>query len=169
MKIFWHFVYYSLVAGMIVLFGITSANKFTQQKDFREGIENTWLLDWLPADVLAWAIPAVIVSIAAGLAYGMLNPKIQYYTLRAYFGLVALFTVFIVILLTDPDRLPCQCLGIDSGWTWWTQLTTNLVILSGTLTAIGLHDKWIVKKQGMSTPKTLDKSRNYGLTDLTRR
>lgn len=87
------------------------------------------------ARLLAWAVPGVefIVSVL------LIFQSTQITGLYAAFGLMTMFTTYIILASRFSDYVPCSCGGIIQNLTWTQHLIFNLVFLSLIVIAILLY------------------------------
>lgn len=87
------------------------------------------------AKVLAVVIPFIELAISMML----ILPKTRLKGLYAAFGLMVMFTTYIVLASRFSDYVPCSCGGVLEGMTWAQHLTFNAVFVLFGLTGILLH------------------------------
>ena len=87
------------------------------------------------ARLLVWAVPGVEVLISVLLIF----QRSRITGLYAAFGLMTMFTTYIIIASRFSDYVPCSCGGIIQNLTWTQHLIFNLVFLSLNVIAILLH------------------------------
>lgn len=79
---------------------------------------------------IAWVVPSIELIIAAMLIFS----RTRLFGFYAAFTLMVMFTVYIVIILTYADHVPCSCGGIleDMGWTEHLIFNIAFVLLGAT-------------------------------------
>lgn len=79
------------------------------------------------ADVLAWAVPIIEILISLALVF----QRYRLLALLASFGLMSMFTVYIIFILNFSPFVPCSCGGIlqDLGWQEHLIFNTFFIIL----------------------------------------
>lgn len=121
----------------ILIFVYTAASKYSDIERFKWAMGESPLIG-KPLNVpLAYLIPAFELIIA-GLLFFHKFRKIGLY---ASLILMGLFTVYIAILFSFFDKLPCSCGGIFSTLRWSEHL-----ILNSILTVIAAIGVWLHKK-----------------------
>lgn len=77
------------------------------------------------AQVLAVVVPFIELGICLMLIF----PKTQLKGLYAAFGLMVMFTTYIVLASRFSDYVPCSCGGVLEGMTWTQHLIFNTVFV----------------------------------------
>lgn len=77
------------------------------------------------AQVLAVVIPFIELGISLMLIF----PKTRLKGLYAAFGLMVMFTTYIVLASRFSDYVPCSCGGVLEGMTWTQHLIFNTVFV----------------------------------------
>lgn len=108
----------------IILFAYTAISKLLDFESFRIQLGQSPILT-THADWVAWTVP-ISELIVAGMLF---VPRLRFLGLGAAFFLMALFTTYIVIILSFTDFIPCSCGGVleDLGWT--EHLVFNLLFV----------------------------------------
>jgi len=86
---------------------------------------------------IAWLIPVLEISIAAML----IIQRIRLFGLYAAFGLMAMFTLYVIAILGFSKELPCACGGVLSMLHWKGHLVLNLVFAGMAIVGILLMNK----------------------------
>ncbi|HWK08121.1 MAG TPA: MauE/DoxX family redox-associated membrane protein [Puia sp.] len=131
----------------IILFLYSGISKLMDYTLFKEQIASSPIL--VPvAPLIAWLLPMteVIVSIL------LFIPSWRSKGLKASFGLMTIFTVYILAILTLDDHLPCSCGGIIELMTWKQHLVFNILCTSFSLWGIVLSKQSQRMKKETSTP-----------------
>lgn len=106
--------------SLIFLFVYASANKLLDVEKFRVQIGQSPLLVDI-AGFVVWFIPAVELLTAIFLAIS----KTRLIGLYASFGLMVMFTAYIIAILGFSEKIPCSCGGILSNMGWKEHLIFN--------------------------------------------
>lgn len=77
------------------------------------------------AQVLAVVVPFIELGISLMLIF----PKTRLKGLYAAFGLMVMFTTYIVLASRFSDYVPCSCGGVLEGMTWTQHLILNTVFV----------------------------------------
>ena len=123
--------------SFILLFVYTAASKFIDYENFRAVIGQSPLITRF-APVLAIVVPVAEIVIALLLVM----PRYRRAGLYASFAIMTLFTVYIVVLLTLSEKIPCSCGGVISQMSWTQHLYFNIVLM-----LLALLDMWLYTKQ----------------------
>lgn len=89
-------------------------------------------------DLISWSIPSLEILIAILLA----TPKWRQLGLYMAFGLMALFTAYIIAILQFSHHVPCSCGGVLERLTWREHLAFNIFFV-----ALGFIGTWLQVKQ----------------------
>ncbi len=115
-------VYIEIICFLfIVLFFYAAVTKLMNYEGFVGQIGKSPLLTRY-ANWVAWLIPTVELIITVLLA----SPRWRSIGLYASFGLMTLFTVYIIAILSYSNELPCSCGGILNTLDWNEHLIVNL-------------------------------------------
>lgn len=87
------------------------------------------------AKVLGVVIPVIELAISTMLIFSKTRLKGLY----AAFGLMVMFTTYIVLASRFSDYVPCSCGGVLEGMTWTQHLIFNAAFVLFALTGILLH------------------------------
>lgn len=87
------------------------------------------------ARLLVWVVPGVEVLISVLLIF----QRSRITGLYAAFGLMTMFTTYIIIASRFSDYVPCSCGGIIQNMSWTQHLLFNLAFLFLITVAILLH------------------------------
>lgn len=106
---------------MILLFGYTGIAKLIDYENFKFSLSESPYIWWM-APFLSWALPIGEL----GIVLMLLIPRFRRLGLWLSFILMALFTVYIgVMLAIAPDDMPCSCGGIFEEMSWGWHLVVN--------------------------------------------
>ena len=130
--------------SFILLFVYTAASKFIDYENFRAVIGQSPLITRF-APVLAIVVPVVEIVIALLLVI----PRYRRAGLYASFAIMTLFTVYIVVLLTLSEKIPCSCGGVISQMSWTQHLYFNIVFM-----LLALLGMWLYTKQADDHPSS---------------
>lgn len=126
------------------LFTYTAISKIIDFETFVVQLGQSPLLSAY-ANWVAVLIPAaeIIISLI------LLVPKIRYIGLFLAFGLMVMFSSYIIIILNYSDFIPCSCGGILSDMNWNEHLIFNFtfVFIGGICIILETHLKFTLKKQ----------------------
>ncbi len=121
---------------LALLFLYAAANKLLDYQKFTVQIgQSPILLGY--AGFIAWFIPAIEIVITLLLMF----PKTLLIGLYASFGLMAMFTGYIVVILNFAERVPCSCGGILDKMGWHEHLIFNSIFTIMALTGVLLRTK----------------------------
>lgn len=109
----------------IILFLYTGISKLADYGVFKEQIALSPVLEPF-APIIAWLLP-VIEFITAALLF---IPKCRLVGLYAALCLMVAFTIYISILLTVDEKLPCSCGGIIELLSWKQHLVLNITLIA---------------------------------------
>lgn len=108
----------------IALFVYAAINKLLDYEKFKAQMGQSPMLVhhiWY----LVWAVPAVELLIAI-----LLFISRTFLTgLYASFTLMLLFTIYIIVILTSGEKIPCACGGILQDMSWIQHLIFNMVFV----------------------------------------
>jgi uncharacterized membrane protein YphA (DoxX/SURF4 family) len=124
-----------IVCGLfILLFTYAAVSKLLDVEKFRVQIGQSPLLTSM-AGFVAWFIPAVEILISIMLAIG----RTRLLGLFASFGLMVMFTAYIVAITQFSEHVPCSCGGVlqKLGWTEHLIFNSGFVVLAAV--AVILH------------------------------
>ena len=128
----------------IFLFTYTAISKIIDFETFLVQLGQSPLLSAY-ANWVAVLIPAaeIIISLI------LLIPKIRYIGLFLAFGLMIMFSSYIIIILNFSDFIPCSCGGIISQMNWNEHLFFNFafVVIGGIGIILDTHLKFTLKEQ----------------------
>lgn len=114
-----------IIILLIVVFAYPGMNKLLEIKKFEEQLSFSPLLPEAITPYLAWIIPILLISLAGLLLITRIRPLV----LKAYIGLMGLFTLYIIAILTVASFIPCSCIGFSDRLSWQQQLIMNVIVL----------------------------------------
>lgn len=123
-----------ICALVISLFVYAAITKLLDYSKFRVQIGQSPLLTAF-AGLVAWLVPAAELIISALLS----TVRLRLTGLYASFGLMVMFSAYIVAITQFSDYVPCSCGGVLEKLSWTTHLVFNLVFVVLILLAIVLH------------------------------
>lgn len=120
----------------ILLFLYAAANKLMDFQKFKVQVgQSPFLTEY--AVPIAWCIPIIEIVISLGLAF----KRTLLTALYASFGLMLMFTVYIIVILNFAERIPCSCGGILEKMGWKEHLVFNVFFVMLAIVAILLYSK----------------------------
>jgi len=117
---------------LILLMVYAAVAKLNDYYNFRAGLDDSPIIAPF-AGILVWAVPATELIIAAML----LLPKFRLYGFYASFVLMLLFTIYIIVMLSFYEDIPCSCGGILEEMPWGVHIVFNCVFVL--LSACGIY------------------------------
>lgn len=105
----------------IVLFLYTAFTKLADYERFVVQLGQSPLLAPY-ANGLAWLVPAVEI----GVSILLITARYQLLGLFASFGLMVLFTAYIIAILNFSESIPCSCGGVLGTLGWKEHLVFNV-------------------------------------------
>lgn len=134
---------------LMLLFLYAALNKLFDYQKFTVQIGQSPLLFGY-AGFLAWFIPAIEIVIAAMLAFRttILNG------LYASYGLMAMFTGYIYVVMNYAERVPCSCGGILNKMDWTEHLIFNVVFTVLALVGVLLQSSLNINSINILWPKS---------------
>lgn len=115
----------------VILFLYTGISKLMEYPVFKEQIGTSPLLEPI-APFVAWALPLVELVAAILLFW----PAWRRIGLYAAFGLMVLFTGYVIYIMVVDETLPCSCGGIIELLSWKGHLVVNSILTFLALTGI---------------------------------
>ncbi len=126
-----------IVSLLLILLMVYAAQaKLRDYYNFRSGLSESPIIAPF-AGVLAWAVPATELIIAALLVI----PRLRLAGLYASLVLMTLFTVYIIVMLSFYDDIPCSCGGVLEEMSWGVHIAFNLAFVLLSAWAIMLEKK----------------------------
>lgn len=127
--------------SFILLFLYAAANKLMDFQKFKVQLGQSPLLtDY--AIAIAWLIPIIEIVISIMLVF----QRTLLAGLYASFGLMVLFTAYIIIILNFAERIPCSCGGILENLGWTEHLLFNIVFVILGIVAVIIQSKEDLEK-----------------------
>ena len=118
----------------IFLFTYAAITKLIDYQKFTAQIGQSPLLTDF-AGVLAWAVPGVELLIVGMLAI----TRLRLAGLYTAFGLMVMFTAYIIAILQFGDSIPCSCGGVLEAMGWTEHLIFNIGFVLLGVAGIALH------------------------------
>lgn len=132
----------------IVLFTYAALTKIIDYQSFEAQLGQSPLL--LPfAKWLAWIVPTTEILISILLSIN----RFRLVSLYASFGLMALFTNYIIVLMNYSYYIPCSCGGILQHMSWKIHLLFNIIFLL--MAAVAIFSFWAVRQKLFYCNKTV--------------
>lgn len=114
-----------IIIILIVAFAYPGMNKLLELGKFKEQLSfSTFISDRL-SSLLSWLVPITLLSIAGLLIF----KGIRQLVLKLYLGLMTLFTLYVIAILTLAPFVPCSCIGFSDRLTWSQQLLFNIILM----------------------------------------
>jgi len=113
-----------VVFSYILLFVYAALTKLLDYQKFVVQLGQSHILTNY-AQVLAVVVPFIELGISLMLIF----PKTRLKGLYAAFGLMVMFTTYIVLASRFSDYVPCSCGGVLEGMTWTQHLIFNTVFV----------------------------------------
>jgi len=132
-------------ALLIILFVYAATNKLLDFQKFRVQIGQSPLLTAF-ASWIVWLIPTIEIAISLLLAFS----KTRLLALYASFGLMVMFTSYIIAITRFSDYVPCSCGGVLQNMSWNQHLVFNLGFVLLALVAIVTYPKYTLEKSETS-------------------
>ena len=120
----------------ILLFTYAAVMKLMDVQKFTVQIGQSPLLTNF-AGVVAWGIPITELLIAGMLAI----TRLRLWGLYASFGLMTMFTAYIIAILQFSEHIPCSCGGVLESMGWTEHLIFNIGFVLLGLGGVILHSK----------------------------
>lgn len=105
---------------LILLMVYAALAKFNDYYNFRFGLSESPIIAPF-AGLLVWAVPVSELLIAGMLAW----PATRLAGLYASFVLMSLFTLYIIVMLSFYEDIPCSCGGILEEMSWGVHIGFN--------------------------------------------
>lgn len=132
---------------LILLMVYAALAKLNDFYNFRFGLSESPIIAPF-AGILAWAVPATELLIAVMLAL----PFLRLAGLYASFVLMLLFTLYIVVMLSFYDDIPCSCGGVLEEMSWGVHIAFNLLFVLLSAWAIMLEKRRRRRPPTLSSP-----------------
>src|SRR5690606_38132713 len=91
------------------------------------------------AESVSVLVPGVEILLA-GL---LIIPRYRLFALMGCFGLMVMFTAYIIIILNFSDYIPCSCGGVLENLSWTQHLIFNIVFIGLAAVAILLASRFL--------------------------
>lgn len=111
----------TIVFLFVLLFVYAAVYKLIDIQKFRVQIGQSPFLTNI-APLIAWLIPATEIAIALLLA----TRRFKLMGLYASFGVMVMFTTYIVVILNFASHIPCSCGGVLEKLGWTEHLIFNI-------------------------------------------
>ncbi|NQX38437.1 hypothetical protein HQN84_06240 [Pedobacter steynii] len=131
-----------IISGLFFLLFLYAAfNKILDFQKFKVQLGQSPLLtDY--AMVIAWLVPTIEILICILLYF----KRTLVIGLYASFSLMLMFTLYIIVILTFAERVPCSCGGILEKLGWTAHLIFNIIFVFLAVVAIFLQGKFTLYK-----------------------
>ena len=132
----------------ILLFVYAAVSKLLESQMFYDNIRNSPLLGGkTTASVASWLVPTTELCVALLIV----RRKTRLHGLYGAFGLMFLFTAYIMAILFFAPYIPCSCGGVISLLSWNQHLVFNIGFLLLAIWAIILSRKARKMYKGIKT------------------
>lgn len=111
-------------ALLILLFGYTAISKGMHIRAFRHALAESPVAH-NGAGIIAWLIVSAEVLIVLLLFF----PSTRRAGLMASFGLLSLFTGYLIYMVLTSEKLPCGCGGVISQMSWRQHIVFNIFFI----------------------------------------
>lgn len=108
----------------ILLFLYAAVSKLLEYEEFRVQLGQSPLLSAF-ADTVAIGVPAMEILTVLFLTI----PSLKLMGLYSFYGLMVMFTTYIIIILNFTEFIPCSCGGVLESLGWTQHLIFNLVFI----------------------------------------
>lgn len=108
----------------IILFTYSAVSKMLDYEQFKVQLGLSPVLTMF-SDWVAWCVPVVEILVVGLLA----NARFRLTGLYASFGLMVLFSCYIIAITRFSEYIPCSCGGILQNITWNQHLVINIFFL----------------------------------------
>jgi len=135
----------------MILFLYTGISKLMDHNVFKAQLEESPVMGPFSA-IIAWGLPLLEILIAIIL----LLPVYRLKGLYASLFLMIVFTIYVIVLVSFSDQLPCSCGGILQELSWKQHIVFNCLFTGLAAWAIWLYRQSI----NTSSPKYTSSSNN---------
>nr|WP_068888692.1 MauE/DoxX family redox-associated membrane protein [Pedobacter panaciterrae] len=125
-----------IVYLILILFMYTAASKLFNIASFSSTLAKSPLIGQY-SKLVAWAIPVTEVIIGILL----IPAPFRKWGLYASFGLMVLFTLYLLYMVFSGNKLPCHCGGVISTMTWQQHIWFNMGFVLLSFIGIYIHKK----------------------------
>ena len=122
----------------IVLFVYAATSKLLDFETFQIQLSQSPFLGAY-AGIISVLVPGVEILLA-GL---LIIPRYRLFALLGGFGLMVMFTAYIIIILNFSDYIPCSCGGVLENLSWTQHLIFNIVFIGLAAAAIFLVSRFL--------------------------
>lgn len=119
----------------ILLFVYAAVSKLLDFETFQTQLGQSPLLSAY-AKPLAIGVPFLELFIAQGL----MMPRFRLWALYGFYGMMVMFTTYIVIILNFSDFVPCSCGGVLEKMSWTQHFWFNIIICGFAILALLFTD-----------------------------
>ncbi|MBD1260589.1 hypothetical protein HZY62_08310 [Maribacter polysiphoniae] len=119
----------SMVLATLFLFAATT--KLLNYREFSLQLAQPSILRGY-TDIVAWMVPVAELVVSVLLFFKTFRLQ----ALFASFGLIVLFTTYILLILNFSDVVPCSCVGVIPALGWTDHILFNIALLA--LAALGI-------------------------------
>lgn len=129
----------------ILLFAYAAFAKLVDYEKFRVQLGQSPLLTAF-AGWVAWCIPVVELIVCVKLA----TPRLRLIGFYSFYGMMVMFTAYIIAILQFSDYIPCSCGGVLKDLSWGQHLVFNISFIVLAMAAIMLYS-WKDNKKTVVT------------------
>jgi hypothetical protein len=130
-----------IITGLFtLLFLYAAGNKLLDYQKFKVQVGQSPILTRYAAEV-ALIVPIMEIAIAVLLLRSINYQKGTITALFASYGIMVMFSAYIVVILNFTERIPCSCGGILDQMGWTTHLIFNLVFVAMAIAGIIIQYK----------------------------
>lgn len=130
------FIVDAISAILLLLLLYAAVSKMLDHERFQQSLQMSPFLE-KKSEVIAWVLPASEIIIAVLLFI----PHFRLKGLYASFGLLTIFTIYLIYMVALAPHLPCNCGGILKMLTWKAHIFFNIFFMILSLIAIYLNRK----------------------------
>lgn len=115
----------TLISGLFfLLFFHTAIDKLIDFQKFKVQLGQSPILSDYAVSI-AWTIPTLEIVVSALLIF----PMTRLLGLYCSYGLMVMFTAYIIVIMNFTERIPCSCGGIFEGMKWREHLIINILFV----------------------------------------
>ena len=121
---------------MLSLFFYAAISKIMDNTLFKEQLAGSPILKPV-AGMIAWLLPAIELAVVILL----IVPHWRLKGLYTSFGLLVIFTIYILAMMATSDRLPCSCGGLLELLSWKAHIVFNSAFMGLAFEGVMLERK----------------------------
>ncbi len=116
----------------VLLFVYAASSKLMNYQQFKVQLGQSPILTAY-AETVAWMVPLIELVFS----FLLLFESYRLFALYASFGLMTMFTTYIILILNFSDSIPCSCGGVIDALGWNGHLYFNIFLMA--LALIGIY------------------------------